>query len=78
MCIRDNGKGIAPKVLAEGGRVGHYGLPGMKERAKLVGGKLEVWSELGSGTETKLMITASVAYAKSHRALWSRFWKKGA
>jgi signal transduction histidine kinase/ligand-binding sensor domain-containing protein len=76
--IRDNGKGIEPKVLAEGGRVGHYGLPGMKERAKLVGGKLEVWSELGSGTETKLTIPASVAYAKSHAALWSRFGKKGA
>ena len=76
--IRDNGKGIDPKVLEEGGRVGHYGLPGMKELAKLVGGKLELRSELDSGTEAELTIPASVAYAKSHSARWSKFWRKGA
>jgi signal transduction histidine kinase/ligand-binding sensor domain-containing protein len=62
--IRDNGKGIDPKILAEGGRAGHHGLPGMKERAQLVGGKLAVWSELNAGTETELTIPASVAYSK--------------
>ena len=76
--ICDDGKGIDPMVLQGGGRAAHYGLPGMKERAKLVGGKLEVWSELGSGTETELTIPASVAYAKSHSARWSWFRKKGA
>jgi signal transduction histidine kinase len=63
--VQDNGKGIDPKVLCGGGRAGHYGLPGMHERAKLVGGKLAVWSELGSGTEAELTIPASVAYLKS-------------
>jgi signal transduction histidine kinase len=63
--VRDNGKGIDPKVLGGGGRAGHYGLPGMQERAKLVGGKLAVWSEIDSGTETELTIPASIAYAKS-------------
>ena len=63
--VQDNGKGIDPKVLSGGGRAGHYGLPGMHERAKLVGGKLAVWSELGSGTEAELTIPASVAYLKS-------------
>src|SRR5262249_55872748 len=62
--IRDDGKGIDPKILDAGARAGHYGLPGMHERAKLVGGKLTVWSELGSGTETELSIPASIAYAK--------------
>ena len=63
--VQDNGKGIDPKVLSGGGRAGHYGLPGMRERAKLVGGKLAVWSELDSGTEAELTIPASVAYLKS-------------
>jgi signal transduction histidine kinase/ligand-binding sensor domain-containing protein len=63
--IRDNGKGIDPKVLSEGGRTGHHGLPGMHERAKLVGGKLAVWSELDSGTEAELTVPAALAYAKS-------------
>ena len=30
--VRDDGKGIEPAILAEG-RAGHYGLPGMRERA---------------------------------------------
>ncbi len=62
--VRDDGRGMDPKVLSGGGRDGHHGLPGMHERAKLVGGKLAVWSELDSGTEAELTIPASVAYAK--------------
>jgi len=53
--VRDDGKG----------RSGHSGLPGRHERAKLVGGKLTVWSEAGSGTEVELTIPASVAHAKA-------------
>ncbi|PWT74516.1 MAG: hypothetical protein C5B46_04005, partial [Proteobacteria bacterium] len=63
--IRDNGKGISGSVLHAGKRTGHYGLPGMHERTKLIGGKLEVRSDPGSGTEIHLSIPASVAYAKS-------------
>jgi signal transduction histidine kinase len=63
--VLDNGKGIDQKVLGGGGRSGHFGLPGMQERAKLVGGKLAVSSRLDSGTEIELTIPASLAYAKS-------------
>jgi signal transduction histidine kinase len=65
VCIRDNGKGIDPKVLDGRGREGHYGLTGMRERAKLAGGKLTVRSTLDSGTEVELTIPASRAYVKS-------------
>jgi hypothetical protein len=34
----------------------------MRERAKRVGGKLTVWSELESGTEVELNIPAARAY----------------
>jgi signal transduction histidine kinase len=37
----------------------------MRERAKLLGGQLEVWSELDSGTEIQLSIPASIAYLSS-------------
>ena len=67
VCVRDDGKGIDPKVLNGDGLAGHYGLAGMHERAKLVGGKLAVWSELGSGTEVELTIRGSVAYARKPR-----------
>src|SRR5262249_6084180 len=59
--VKDNGKGIDPQVLAVGGREGHYGLPGMRERAKLSGGNLIIRSRLDSGTEIELSIPASIA-----------------
>ncbi len=60
--VRDDGKGIEARHLDEQGRAGHYGLRGMRERAKLMGGKLTVWSELDSGTEVELRVPASRAY----------------
>ena len=63
--VVDNGKGIDQLVQGEGGRPGHFGLPGMQERAKLVGGKLAVLSRRESGTEVELTIPAALAYTKS-------------
>jgi len=63
--VRDDGKGIDAKHLDGDGYAGHYGLRGMRERAKLMGGKLAVWSELDSGTEVELSIPASRAYETS-------------
>jgi signal transduction histidine kinase len=60
--IRDDGKGVDPRFFKNQGRSGHWGLLGMRERAKLVGGSLEIWSELDSGTEIELRIPASIAY----------------
>jgi signal transduction histidine kinase/ligand-binding sensor domain-containing protein len=62
--VKDDGKGMAPEVLREGGRAGHHGLPGMQERARLIGGSLAVWSKLDSGTEIELKVSAAVAYQK--------------
>jgi signal transduction histidine kinase len=64
--IRDDGDGIPPDVL-QAGRAGHYGLAGMHERARQTGGKLDIWSGAGKGTEIDLSIPASVAYSKSPR-----------
>jgi ligand-binding sensor domain-containing protein/signal transduction histidine kinase len=76
--IRDDGKGIDREVLSADGREGHFGLHGMRERAKLVGGKLVVWSEVESGSEVELSIPAARAYIKSSRHLWQfrKFSKK--
>jgi signal transduction histidine kinase len=68
--VRDDGKGIDPKLLGGDGRAGHYGLHGMRERAELTGGELTVWSERDSGTEIELTIPAAVAYATSPRRFW--------
>ena len=68
--IRDNGRGVNREVLRGDGHEGHYGLHGMRERAKLVGGELAIWSEVDSGTEVELSIPASRAYTKSPRRFW--------
>ena len=73
LSVRDDGRGIAPEMLAGDGFTGHYGLHGMRERAKVAGGKLAVWSALDSGTEVELTIPASIAYGLSPRYSW---WSK--
>jgi PAS domain S-box-containing protein len=60
--IRDDGKGIDPQVLEDGGRAGHWGLIGIRERAKRMTAQLDFWSEAGVGTEVQLTLPASVAY----------------
>jgi len=60
--VRDDGLGMDGSVLQQG-RTGHFGLAGMRERAKAIGGQLEVWSEQGAGTEVELIMPASAAYA---------------
>ena len=59
--IRDDGKGIDPKLL-DAGRDGHWGLPGMRERAEQIGARLDIWSEVGAGTEVELRVPGPVAY----------------
>jgi signal transduction histidine kinase/ligand-binding sensor domain-containing protein len=63
--VRDDGRGFDPASAAKQGREGHYGLPGMRERAKIVGGKLTIWSEMDAGTEVELQIPAGSAYSKT-------------
>ena len=69
--IRDDGKGINSEVLKAGGRAGHWGLPGMRERADRFGGNLEFWSEAGAGTEAVLTVPARVAYGASDGGTFS-------
>ena len=75
--IRDDGEGIPAEIL-EQGRSGHYGLPGLRERAKQVGADLTIWSRAGTGTEIDLSLAGSIAYGKSPRRSRLRiFGKKG-
>ncbi len=59
--IRDDGKGIDPKHLSAG-RERHWGLASMRERAGQIGAQLNLWSEVGAGTEVELRIPGSAAY----------------
>jgi len=62
--IRDDGEGIPAEVL-EQGRPGHFGLPGMRERARQIGAELTIWSRASTGTEIELSLAGSIAYGTS-------------
>lgn len=65
--VRDDGRGMDQGV-ARRGREGHFGLHGMRERAKLIGGKLTFWTRLGAGTAVELSVPAARAYAPTAEA----------
>jgi signal transduction histidine kinase/ligand-binding sensor domain-containing protein len=66
--IRDDGGGIDQDVL-NGGRPGHWGLSGMRERAKNIGSQLSIWSRAGAGTEVDLKVPSKIAYPRGPRWL---------
>jgi signal transduction histidine kinase/ligand-binding sensor domain-containing protein len=60
--VRDDGAGMDPAVLSDGNRAGHWGLPGMRERARSIGARFDLWSHPGGGTEVEILVPAHVAY----------------
>ena len=76
--IRDDGRGI-DQTDVDSGRPGHWGLRGMRERAKAIGAELNIRSHPGEGTEVELTIPAKVAYPdSSENSFWHRiYWRSG-
>ena len=70
--VHDDGKGIDADAFGRQQREGHFGLPGMRERAAIVGGRLEVRTQPGAGTTIELRVPAAVAYGTSRASWWSR------
>jgi signal transduction histidine kinase/ligand-binding sensor domain-containing protein len=62
--VRDNGVGLDPDVTADGSRPQHWGLPGMRERAKKIGAAFTLWSGPNAGTEIEVRMPATVAYRR--------------
>ena len=79
--FRDDGSGIDPKIIEAGGKPGHWGMRGMRERAAKIGAHLETWSRSGAGTELELRIPGFVAYAQGNGSPWRtlrQLWQKEA
>jgi signal transduction histidine kinase/ligand-binding sensor domain-containing protein len=76
LLVRDDGKGMDPKVLKEGGSPGHWGLPGIRERAKQIGAQLDFWSEARAGTEVQLSVPSNIAYRASADKTKFRLFRK--
>lgn len=69
--FRDDGCGIDSSILKLG-RPDHWGLPGMRERARNIRATLEVWSRQEAGTEIELRVPARTAFARKYlrRGWW--------
>ena len=71
--IQDDGLGMADRTTHDGARTharpGHFGLPGMRERATAIGAVFSVDSMPGQGTAIRLSLDAKLAYEK-RRCPW--------
>ena len=79
--VRDSGVGFDSGAL-QSGRDGHWGLSGMRERAKRIGAKLRVLSRQNAGTEVDLFVPGHIAFLSKPpaRKLLGRIalhWKQG-
>ena len=72
--VRDDGRGIDSPILAAGGRREHWGLIGMRERARQIRAHFQLWSRPGAGAEIELRIPAALAYrTRAREPRWRRW-----
>jgi signal transduction histidine kinase/ligand-binding sensor domain-containing protein len=65
--IVDDGRGFDVTALSRSDTGKHFGLTGLRERARKIRSQLEVSSLSGAGTEVRLLVPASVAFAADRR-----------
>jgi signal transduction histidine kinase len=70
LLVRDDGRGIDAGIEQAGAREGHWGLPGMRERALGVGGTVTVRRRLRGGTEVALYVRARRVYSATSPRRW--------
>src|SRR5258708_25333741 len=69
--IRDDGCGIDDTMMSMG-RPDHWGMAGMRERAKKITASFDIWSRPSAGTEIELIEPGRVAYLRSG---WGLNWR---
>lgn len=69
--IADDGVGMEPAV-ADAGKDGHFGLPGMRERVARIGAKLTVVSAPGSGTDIVVVVPGRAIFRRQTTTLVNR------
>jgi signal transduction histidine kinase/ligand-binding sensor domain-containing protein len=69
--VRDNGVGIDP-VFLDQGKDGHFGLPGMRERAARIRGRFKIESSTASGTEVTVVVPGIVCFLQPRATVLSR------
>jgi signal transduction histidine kinase/ligand-binding sensor domain-containing protein len=60
--VRDDGCGMDPHAVAEESSHGHFGITGMRERARQLEATIAIFSRESVGTEIEMVVPASAAY----------------
>jgi signal transduction histidine kinase len=55
VCVRDNGSGIDERVFCFG-QSPHFGILGMHERTRIMGGRIRIWTKKRVGTEVEICL----------------------
>lgn len=74
--VRDDGIGMSRDVLQAGGRQGHFGLSGMRERSERIGARLEISAGDGDGTAVVLHVPGLMAYRGEAAPLRGSWWRR--
>jgi signal transduction histidine kinase/ligand-binding sensor domain-containing protein len=72
MKIEDDGRGIDAETLRTSAARSHFGLMGMRERARQLGGRFHLQSSPGGGSRITVTIPAKMAYRDAFRWPWQR------
>jgi signal transduction histidine kinase/ligand-binding sensor domain-containing protein len=71
LVIEDNGIGIDPEIV-DVGKVGHFGIQGMKERSARIRARITITSTPNAGTRIALNIPGDLVYRRQNKSLMAR------
>lgn len=74
--ISDDGCGMNSRIPKSAGR-GHWGIAGMRERAKSIGGQFKIGPGVPHGTVVEISLRGSVAYADAPGRSIHSIWRLG-
>lgn len=70
MIIADDGQGFDPRTAQERARTMHFGLLGMRERARQLGAQFRVRTSRNLGTRVEVIVPAKTAFPRTFRWPW--------
>ncbi len=74
MSVSDDGRGMDREAQTVG-RHGHWGIPGMRERAESIGGRLRIVPHVPRGTVVEISLRGAIAYTEPSRSHTAPIWR---